>query len=47
MDPVTSGKYTYPKGYAVYMNAKDQRVNPLTERMIHDLFELYAHIPLP
>lgn len=28
MDPVTSGKYQYPSGYAVYMNESGQTVNP-------------------
>lgn len=47
MDPVTTGKHVYPNGYAVYMNAQGQRVNPLTGRMIHDLSDPLAHIPLP
>jgi len=29
------------------MNAQGQRVNPLTGRMIHDLSDPFAHIPLP
>lgn len=28
MDPVTTGKYQYPNGYAVYMNEAGQTVNP-------------------
>lgn len=47
MDPVTTGKYVYPNGYAVYMNAQGQRVNPLTGQMIDDLSDPFAHIPLP
>jgi hypothetical protein len=47
MDPVTTGKNVYPNGYAVYMNAQGQRVNPLTGQMIHDLSDPFAHIPLP
>ena len=47
MDPVTTGKHVYPNGYAVYMNAQGQRVNPLTGQMIHDLSDPFAHIPLP
>lgn len=47
MDPVTTGKNLYPNGYAVYMNAQGQRVNPLTGQMIHDLSDPFAHIPLP
>lgn len=46
MDPVTTGKYVYPNGYAVYMNVQGQRVNPLTGQMIHDLSNPFAHIPL-
>jgi hypothetical protein len=34
MDPVTSGPYQYPNGYAVYMNQLGQTVNPLTGRTI-------------
>lgn len=30
MDPLTTGKYQYPNGYAVYMNEAGQTVNPLT-----------------
>lgn len=47
MSPLTTGKNVYPNGYAVYMNAQGQRVNPLSGRMIHDLSDPFAHIPLP
>lgn len=46
MDPVTSGKYQYPNGYAVYMNSSSQTINPLTGQTIAKT-DPYAHIPLP
>ena len=46
MDPVTSGKYQYPNGYAVYMNGSGQTINPLTGQTIART-DPYAHIPLP
>jgi hypothetical protein len=46
MDPVTSGKYQYPNGYAVYMNSSGQTINPLTGQTIART-DPYAHIPLP
>ncbi|MEU4192303.1 LamG-like jellyroll fold domain-containing protein [Kribbella sp. NPDC026611] len=46
MDPVTSGKYQYPRGYAVYMNASGQTINPLTGQTIANS-DPFAHIPLP
>jgi len=46
MNPVTTGKYHYPNGYAVYMNRADQTVNPLTGRVIPPS-DPYAHIGLP
>lgn len=46
MDPVTSGKIQYPKGYAVYMNSSRQTINPFTGRTIANT-DPYAHIPLP
>jgi hypothetical protein len=46
MDPVATGKYQYPNGYAVYMNESGQTVNPLTGRTIGNS-DFYAHIPLP
>ncbi len=46
MDPVTSGKYQYPNGYAVYMNGLGQTINPLTGQTIANS-NLFAHIPLP
>jgi hypothetical protein len=46
MDPVTSGKYQYPNGYAVYMNYRGQTVNPLTGQTISNS-DPYAHIGLP
>lgn len=45
MDPVTSGRYHYPKGYAVYMNEAGQSVNPLTGRVVARS-DPFAHIPL-
>lgn len=45
MDPVTSGKYQYPDGYAVYMNKAGQTVDPLTGQTIGPKNPL-AHIPL-
>jgi hypothetical protein len=41
MDPVTSGKYQYPNGYAVYMNKAGQTVDPLTGPS-----HPFAHLPL-
>ena len=46
MDPVTSGKYQYPKGYVVYMNKAGQSVDPLTGRTIAKSSP-YNHLPLP
>jgi len=46
MDPVTSGKYQYPNGYAVYMNSSGQTINPLTGQTIANS-NPFAHIPLP
>ena len=46
MDPVTTGKYQYPNGYAVYMNEGGQTVNPLTGQTISNS-DPYAHIGLP
>jgi hypothetical protein len=46
MDPLTTGKYQYPNGYAVYMNEKGQSVNPLTGQTISNS-DPFAHIPLP
>ncbi len=46
MDPVTSGKYQYPKGYAVYMNKSDQAVDPLTGQTIAPSHPFW-HIHLP
>ena len=34
MDPVTSGKYTYPNGYVSYFNEAGQTVNPYTGQTI-------------
>lgn len=34
MDPVTSGPYQYPNGYASYFNESGQTVNPFTGRTI-------------
>jgi hypothetical protein len=46
MEPVTSGKYQYPNGYAVYMNDSGQTINPLTGKTVAP-GDPYAHIPLP
>jgi RHS repeat-associated protein len=45
MDATTNGKYPYPDGYAVYMNAKGQSVNPLTGQVVSKT-DPWAHIPL-
>ena len=45
MDPVTSGKYQYPDGYAVYMNEAGQSVDPLTGRTLASSHP-FAHLPL-
>lgn len=34
MDPVTTGKYTYPDGYVSYSNAAGQTVSPVTGQTI-------------
>ncbi len=46
MDPVTSGKYQYPNGYAVYMNEAGQTVNPLSGQTIAPSHP-FSHIELP
>jgi hypothetical protein len=46
MDPLTTGRYQYPNGYAVYMNESGQTVNPLAGRTISNA-DPFAHIPLP
>jgi hypothetical protein len=45
MNPTTTGKYPYPQGYAVYMNADQQTVNPLTGQTISPSHP-FAHLPL-
>ncbi|KPI21410.1 RHS repeat-associated core domain containing protein-containing protein [Actinobacteria bacterium OK074] len=45
MDPVTTGKYQYPKGYVVYMNESGQSVNPLTGQTVGRA-DPYNHIPI-
>jgi hypothetical protein len=45
MDPVATGKYQYPKGYAVYMNKSGQTINPLDGETIANSHPL-AHISL-
>lgn len=42
-----AGKYSYPNGYVVYVNAADATVNPLTGQQIHDLGDPFAHIAFP
>ena len=46
MDPVTSGKYQYPNGYAVYMNEAGQTANPLTGQTIGPSHP-FSHIEVP
>ncbi|MDP9903106.1 hypothetical protein [Arthrobacter bambusae] len=46
MDPVTTGRYQYPNGYAVYMNRSGQTINPFTGDTSNNANPL-AHIPLP
>ncbi|SBT91047.1 RHS repeat-associated core domain-containing protein [Streptomyces sp. DI166] len=46
MDPVTTGKYQYPKGYVVYMNKAGQSVNPITGQTVSKA-DPYNHIPIP
>ena len=45
MDPVTTGKFQYPGGYAVYMNGSGQTVNPVTGQVI-GRSDPFAHIGL-
>ena len=45
MEPVTTGQYQYPNGYAVYMNRSGQTVDPLTGKVISRAHPS-AHIPL-
>lgn len=47
MDPVTTPRWSYPHGYAVYQNAAGQTVNPLTGRTTVGKADPFAHIPLP
>jgi hypothetical protein len=44
MDPVTSGPYQYPNGYASYFNESGQTVNPFTGRTIPNS-DPFAHMP--
>lgn len=46
MDPVTSGKYQYPNGYAVYQNGAGQTINPVTGQTIANSHPL-SHILFP
>ena len=34
MDPITTGKYIYPKGYGNYFNRNGQAINPYTGRTL-------------
>lgn len=45
MDPVTSGKFQYLNGCAVYMNGAGEAINRLSGRTIGSAHP-YAHIPL-
>ncbi|MBB5866623.1 hypothetical protein F4553_000002 [Allocatelliglobosispora scoriae] len=47
MDPITTGKFTYPNGYVVYMNAQGQTINPLTGRTNVGKADPFAHVGLP
>jgi hypothetical protein len=47
MDPVTEGKYTYPNGYASYVNEAGQAVNPLTGETLQETSDPLWHIRLP
>ncbi|MFJ2215314.1 polymorphic toxin-type HINT domain-containing protein [Streptomyces sp. NPDC101062] len=46
MDPVTTGKYQYPKGYVVYMNKAGQSVNPATGQTLSKA-DPYNHLSIP
>ncbi|HEY0690133.1 MAG TPA: hypothetical protein VGD71_13960 [Kribbella sp.] len=46
MEPITSGKYQYPKGCAACMNGSGPTSNPLTGQTIANSTP-FAHIPLP
>ncbi|CAN5552896.1 hypothetical protein BH11ACT6_BH11ACT6_30160 [soil metagenome] len=45
MDPIASGPYPYPNGYAVYQNDRGQAVNPVTGNTV-GRSDPYWHIPL-
>ncbi|CAN5479054.1 hypothetical protein BH10ACT9_BH10ACT9_14530 [soil metagenome] len=45
MDPIDSGPYPYPNGYAVYQNNRGQAVNPVTGNTV-GRSDPYWHIPL-
>jgi hypothetical protein len=45
MDPIDSGPYPYPNGYAVYQNDRGQAVNPVTGNTV-GRSDPYWHIPL-
>jgi hypothetical protein len=45
MDPISSGKYQYADGYAVYMNKGGQTINPFNGQTVPPGDPL-AHIPL-
>ncbi|BAH51772.1 RHS repeat-associated core domain-containing protein [Rhodococcus opacus] len=47
MDPVTTPRWSYPHGYAVYQNSAGQTVNPITGRTTVGKADPFAHIPLP
>jgi hypothetical protein len=44
MDPVVSGKYTYPEGYVTYENAAGQVVNPWSGKTVSNS-DPWAHWP--
>ncbi|WP_170044649.1 polymorphic toxin-type HINT domain-containing protein [Luteimicrobium subarcticum] len=45
MDPVTEGRYLYPRGYVVYMNKAGQSVHPITGQTLAKSSP-YNHLPL-
>lgn len=46
MDPMVTGKYTYPNGYAVYMNKSGQTIDPFSGQTVSNSHP-FAHIALP
>ena len=46
MDPVTSGRYQHPNGYAVYMNKEGQSISPFSGETVSNADPL-SHIDFP